>query len=344
MQTKENVTKPIISEIEEFRSNPLISCVWGCRRPFYTQPADDFIRYLVGYLDNAAIEKRKKVDIFLYGSGGTPEWALRVLGLIREYFDEVHAILPYTVGGAVALLALGCDRLVMGKNASLSTIDGYGYPSSITGTLQKDQPARYEPEKAAFDAIVRRMLTSRREKTIETQLRTIQAALSSSLSRDEVRAAGLPASTIKADLEESIWNLYKAYESSLKLRRPFQPIAEISEGDEKILGGLPLAVIESKETSHVFRADLQLRKIRHVAEIPNIEINLNLRMPDKFSEVSKTAGSAERSSAEMARRLKPKLEKTIREIVRTEWIRKTERSEITLEILKTDWEAGRPAT
>jgi len=341
MQTKENVRNRFLAEIEKSRSSRLIACVWGCRNPFFSQPAGDFIRPFMDHLENVTLEKKKKVDIFLQGSGGTPEWALRAMGLIREYCDEAHAILPFSTAGAPALLAAGCDRLLMGKYSVLSATDGFGSGTQTTGMLQKNVLEQDDANLKDTFQILRRLLTSRRDRTGETQLKAIESAIACNLTRHEAKAAGLPLTNIKADLDDSIWNLYRAYEKFLELRRPIHAAAELDTGEEKVLESVPLAIIESRELMHIYRASILIRKIRQAAENPKVEIKLNLRVPAKTTEVLKSAGTGTAADTVFTRQFKPKLEKTIKEMVTSEWTRQSARPQIVIEIIKADWQVMR---
>jgi hypothetical protein len=292
------------------------------------------------HLENFTFEKRKRVDILLCGSGGSPDWAQRAIGLLREYGDEIHAILPFSVSGAAALLAAGSDRLVMGRYSSLSPVNGFTYESHITGNLRKDMPEREDINLQDLRLILRRMLTKRRDKTSETALRAIEGSISGFLARDEAREVGLPVSTINSDLDDQIWNLYRTYENHLKIRHPLYASMELHDGEEKALEGLPLAIVESRDLLHVFRVDVVMRKLRRIPEDPKVEVNLNLRMPEKAPKPTASSEGGVKAEAVLARNLKSLLEKTIKNLVRKEWIRQAGQPEIVLEISRAEWETS----
>jgi hypothetical protein len=69
------------------------------------------------------IEPGKKVALFIKSSGGNGEASLRIVNLIREYFDEVIAWIPLECASAATMIALGADEIHMGPLAHLTAID-----------------------------------------------------------------------------------------------------------------------------------------------------------------------------------------------------------------------------
>ncbi len=71
-----------------------------------------------------------KVGIFIKSQGGDVEAALRIVNLIREYYQHVIALVPLECESAATMIALGSDEIHMGPLAFLTAVD-----SSLTHDL-----------------------------------------------------------------------------------------------------------------------------------------------------------------------------------------------------------------
>ena len=67
--------------------------------------------------------KGLKLDILIYSSGGQIDVAWPLVNLLREYTDDIHALIPWRAHSAATLLVLGANSIGMGPLASLSPID-----------------------------------------------------------------------------------------------------------------------------------------------------------------------------------------------------------------------------
>ncbi len=65
----------------------------------------------------------KKVSLFIKSNGGDVEAALRIVNLVREYFEEVIAWVPLECASAATMISLGADEIHMGPLAHLTAID-----------------------------------------------------------------------------------------------------------------------------------------------------------------------------------------------------------------------------
>ena len=103
----------------------------------------DFISYWIsdsGSIKNEDIiafyevlKNEKKKDtlyIFLKSDGGSGQSSLRIVNLLRKYYQKIIALVPLDCASAATMLALGADKIVMGPLAYLSAID-----TSITHDL-----------------------------------------------------------------------------------------------------------------------------------------------------------------------------------------------------------------
>jgi hypothetical protein len=65
----------------------------------------------------------KKIDFFLYSRGGDVSVPWRIVTMMREFGEEFCVLIPYKAHSAATMIALGADRIVMGKKAELSPMD-----------------------------------------------------------------------------------------------------------------------------------------------------------------------------------------------------------------------------
>ena len=78
----------------------------------------------------------KEADILVISSGGDPIVAWHIVSLLREKFERLNVLLPYTAFSAATLLAMGADKIIMHPYANLGPVD-----PQITATTRKgDSP------------------------------------------------------------------------------------------------------------------------------------------------------------------------------------------------------------
>jgi len=115
----------LIKKIQEYRKSWLLVYFTGDRRPFPSQIAEDAVLPLYKHL--LALEKAvpdaTKIDLFLYTRGGDVSVPWRIVTMIREFCNEFSVLIPYKAHSAGTMIALGADRIVMGRKAELSPID-----------------------------------------------------------------------------------------------------------------------------------------------------------------------------------------------------------------------------
>ncbi len=71
-----------------------------------------------------------RLNLFIKSDGGSGKGALRIIHLLRHYYNEIIALVPLDCASAATMLALGADTIKMGPLAYLSAID-----TSITHEL-----------------------------------------------------------------------------------------------------------------------------------------------------------------------------------------------------------------
>lgn len=111
----------LIQKIEKTRNTRLIVYITGDRQPFVTRIADDIIPILNRHLEN--LDFQKKISLFLYTRGGDMVAPLRIVKLIRSYTQDFEVIIPYRSHSAGTLIALGANKILMGKLGELSPTD-----------------------------------------------------------------------------------------------------------------------------------------------------------------------------------------------------------------------------
>ncbi|MCZ7643778.1 MAG: hypothetical protein M5U26_00605 [Planctomycetota bacterium] len=67
--------------------------------------------------------KSRRVYLFVKSSGGNGQASLRFVSLLREYFKEVHALVPLEAESAATMIALGANAIHMGPMSYLTAVD-----------------------------------------------------------------------------------------------------------------------------------------------------------------------------------------------------------------------------
>ncbi|MBU4299273.1 hypothetical protein KJ636_04480 [Patescibacteria group bacterium] len=111
----------LIKKIEEARDSRLITYITGDRQPFATRIADEVVPIFNRHLENFG--HQKKISLFLYTRGGDMVAPLRLVKLIRSYTQDFELIIPYRAHSAGTLIALGANKILMGKLGELSPTD-----------------------------------------------------------------------------------------------------------------------------------------------------------------------------------------------------------------------------
>jgi len=111
----------LIKTIEESRKSRLLIYITGDRQPFVTKIADDIIPIFNRHLENFG--RTNKISLFLYTRGGDMVAPIRLVKLIRSYAEDFEIIIPYRAHSAGTLIALGANKILMGKLGELSPTD-----------------------------------------------------------------------------------------------------------------------------------------------------------------------------------------------------------------------------
>src|SRR3989338_7466622 len=119
--------KDLIKALEDLRKSRAICYVTGDRAPFTTKIASDAVPLFEKHLRK--IGKCNTLSLFLYTRGGDILAPLSIVKLLRNYCQMLEVIIPYHAHSAGTLLALGANKIVMGKMGELSPTDqSTGHP------------------------------------------------------------------------------------------------------------------------------------------------------------------------------------------------------------------------
>jgi len=110
-----------IAEIEKLRESKVITYVLGDRRGISASINEDAVRSMYDHVRK--IGQTKRLDLFLYSTGGSVEVPWKIVCMLREYCEELSVLIPYRAYSAATLLAMGCDHIFLGKKGELGPID-----------------------------------------------------------------------------------------------------------------------------------------------------------------------------------------------------------------------------
>lgn len=110
-------TQEIISQISSALGAPLVA-YWNGDRGAVCQNDVVALYEVLGSLG-----RQQRLYIFLKSSGGTGQASLRLVSLLRQHCDELVAVVPLECASAATMIAIGCDRILMGPMAYLTAVD-----------------------------------------------------------------------------------------------------------------------------------------------------------------------------------------------------------------------------
>jgi hypothetical protein len=111
----------LIQRIEKARNSRVLLYVTGDRTGQETILHSEVFDHFVDHLD--AIGVTNRISLVLYTRGGDGMAAWQLLNLIRMFCDELEVIIPVKAHSAGTMMAIGADRIVMTKQATISPID-----------------------------------------------------------------------------------------------------------------------------------------------------------------------------------------------------------------------------
>jgi hypothetical protein len=118
--------KALINAVEQIRGSRVVCCVTSDRQNAQGVIAKDFIPIVYNHL--RGLDSTRRVDVFLFTTGGDTLAAFGISRLLRQFTKDVGALVPEKCHSAGTLLALGANEIFMTLAATLTPID----PSVIT--------------------------------------------------------------------------------------------------------------------------------------------------------------------------------------------------------------------
>lgn len=112
----------LYEKIQKERNPPLITFVTSPRTNATAQMASDVIPEFTRQI-LALPKKAKEIDVLVISNGGDPTVSWRIINMMRERFDKIGVLLPYSAYSAATLLALGADEIVMHPFSNLGPVD-----------------------------------------------------------------------------------------------------------------------------------------------------------------------------------------------------------------------------
>ncbi len=112
----------LYQRIEEIRGKHLISYVTSLRPNATGQMAPDVVPEFARQV-LAIPADEKHVDLLIVSNGGDPTVAWRCISFLRERFETIDVLLPYTAYSAATLLAMGANNIIMHPFANLGPVD-----------------------------------------------------------------------------------------------------------------------------------------------------------------------------------------------------------------------------
>jgi hypothetical protein len=111
----------LIQAIQKHRGSRLICCLTSDRQGAPGIIAKDFIPKFFEHLSR--FQQPKKIDVFLFTTGGDTLAAFGLMRLVREFTNSVATLVPEKCHSAGTLFVLGSNEVFMGRAATLTPID-----------------------------------------------------------------------------------------------------------------------------------------------------------------------------------------------------------------------------
>lgn len=132
--------KNLYGQITMERGNPVIAYVTSIRPGFGASMASDAISPIIEQLKKIPFET-KEIDFIIVSNGGDPITSIRIMSLLRERFETINVLLPYSAFSAATILALGANKIIMHPYSNLGPVDPqltipHTNPNGYSETLQ----------------------------------------------------------------------------------------------------------------------------------------------------------------------------------------------------------------
>lgn len=113
--------KALISDVEKARSSKVLLYVTGDRPGWEAQISSEAFDPFVDHLDTIGVVD--KISLVLYTRGGDTLAGWSLVNLVRQFCNEFEVIIPHKCHSTGTLIALGANKIVMTKQATLGPID-----------------------------------------------------------------------------------------------------------------------------------------------------------------------------------------------------------------------------
>jgi hypothetical protein len=113
--------RALLAKVEKIRKSRALLYVTGDRPGQETIISRDVFDHFVEHLDAIGVTERISLIIYTQGGDGMAAWSL--FNLLRMFCDQLEIIVPMKAHSAGTMMAIGADRIVMTKQATLSPID-----------------------------------------------------------------------------------------------------------------------------------------------------------------------------------------------------------------------------
>lgn len=110
-------TQEIVNKIKEILGAPFLT-YWNSHRGSVC--GNDVIAF---YELLEKIGSQEKIFLFIKSDGGDGEASLRIINLIRQYCDNITALIPLDCESAATMIAIGSNEIRMGPMAHLTAVD-----------------------------------------------------------------------------------------------------------------------------------------------------------------------------------------------------------------------------
>lgn len=112
----------LYQELEKARGSKVLAYVTGDRPGLETHIHPEVVDFLTDHLDSFGLPI-PKISLYLYSRGGVTLAGWSIVNLIRIFCEEFEVIIPSKAHSTATLIAIGADRIVMTKQATLGPID-----------------------------------------------------------------------------------------------------------------------------------------------------------------------------------------------------------------------------
>ncbi|MFO7739344.1 MAG: hypothetical protein R6V46_12775 [Desulfatiglandaceae bacterium] len=164
----------LIREIEDKRNSYFFAYLLSDRLNASATFFPDIVREIYCLLrELKPFEKKRGLDLFIYGEKGDHAVPWRIVTTIRELFNKFNVIIPYKAYGAATMIALGADEIIMGEKGELSSID-ISTAAQIPADTEPDERMPFDPgDVTALIQLLERLGNIRQKQRVDALIHTL---------------------------------------------------------------------------------------------------------------------------------------------------------------------------